>query len=169
MYDKKLFIQQIKDGMTAREQAEYWGRPLNTINDRRWRLGFARPIPRKVRDDAQFIREVEAGTPNPVLAERYGVTSRTINRWRMELGVNSTRSTRRFTEDEKATIYRLAEDGASLSEIARTVDSTQSVIRRMVPEAAWSRKQVGQHISALNHFRKVENRARWANHDTDRL
>lgn len=82
----------------------------------------------------------QAGHTQAAIADQLGVTRVTVRRDLAALG-HPPASQVWLTDTERAHAARLAADGASISEIARTLGRSRHTIRRLHPEAAYTRDQ----------------------------
>lgn len=94
----------------------------------------------------QVVFLTRRGLTAPVIAERLGVSTATVYRVRRLRDVHTMRQQRmrRFTAEEDALCRRMLEDGASYSEVARTVGRHREVINRRYPGLGWTRQQCGE-------------------------
>ena len=79
------------------------------------------------------------------IAERFGVTERTIYRDRKKVGINQPKPPM-LTATEYADAARILEDGASVREAARTIGRHETTISKRFPNHAWTRQQISEHI-----------------------
>lgn len=85
-----------------------------------------------------------------VLAKRYGVSERTITRWRRAAGVRLAAVPVKHPERARALVEVLLDEGASLSEAGRTVGVSHKTVRRWFPERdGWSRSEGGSFARAV--------------------
>lgn len=84
-------------------------------------------------------RLYRAGHTRSAIAEQLGVSPVTVRRDLAALGHPLER--RSLSAGEREMAARLAADGASISEIARTLRTDRKTIRRLHPEAAYTRAQ----------------------------
>jgi DNA invertase Pin-like site-specific DNA recombinase len=83
------------------------------------------------------------------LAEHYAVTPRTISRIRAELGIAHEYLGRPMTEERKAKIQAMVEDGWSHAEIHRTEGADPKTLHKHFPGTAWTEQQRAEHLSTL--------------------
>jgi transposase-like protein len=103
-------------------------------------------------DPAAFMAAWEAGVQRgPDLAARFGVTERTITRWKITLGLStpSPLAGRRVTPEDRAAIEALLEEGMSFAEIERTTGWKHQTLQRHFPGRAWTPEQCGEHARAI--------------------
>ena len=95
--------------------------------------------------DADFLRCEQSGMTAAQIAERYGVTIRTVTRWRTRLGVNHRPPAIMHPVSDRALVERLLDEGCSFLEAARTVGVDRSTVKRWFPDREpWSRSEVGR-------------------------
>lgn len=98
--------------------------------------------------DPQHIHTIKrltlAGVGAREIAARIGCTTRTVSRYRHTLGISQPPPPP-LTDDEIAAIHRLADDGCSVTEIARTIGRGSNAVRRIRPDAVWTPTQIGQY------------------------
>ena len=90
---------------------------------------------------AEVARLTRAGKSAAEIAVALGVTQRTITRDRKAVGVALPRHPG-IPADTIAEIGRLLDDGASVTEAAKTVGCSEPSVRRYYPGRAWTRSQV---------------------------
>lgn len=80
------------------------------------------------------VRSLTAqGLTAALIAQRMGISARTVIRDRMALGIGKEESRRRMTEEEQDRALELLTDGASYSETARTIGFSVMSVRRRFP------------------------------------
>lgn len=95
-----------------------------------WRLRVARD-----QDIAELTR---SGATIPQIAERLGITTRTVERARKRVGIN--KPCRRYTDDEVARVEAMLADGVSMKEIDRTTGrAIGSTSNRWGGRGGWTR------------------------------
>lgn len=76
------------------------------------------------------------------ISDELGVSTREVSRARVRLGIQQELPPP-LTASEIAQAEALIDEGASLSEVARTVGRTATTWARQFPGSAWSRQQSG--------------------------
>ena len=82
------------------------------------------------------------GLSDADIAKRLGIHKDTARKKRGAAGV--LRPHARVTADQEAAINRLADDGVSVNEIARTVGISWPSVGKRRPDAVWSRQQASE-------------------------
>lgn len=85
------------------------------------------------------------------IAAALGVSARTVGRHRAAAGVTQPPPVFRWTAENAAVAEALIEDGASATEVGRTIGAHRNTVRRRYPHAPWTPDQVGRHSAALRH------------------
>ena len=83
------------------------------------------------------------GLPASVIAERLGVTIRTVVRYRKKTGCSRPRRPR-MTADDIAAASRMLDDGCSYHEVGLTLGFAGPAIARHFPGRAWTRQQISE-------------------------
>ena len=111
------------------------------------------------------------GLTAPVIAERLGITRRTVQRARVRGGVSQPcppNVGKRYTTEFMATIDRLLSEGWSYKEIARTYGASEGVIAKHFPGRGWTKDQASELAAVRRYehqlFRTIENQRRNAAH-----
>jgi hypothetical protein len=102
--------------------------------------------------DARIRALTRAGYSTREIAAAVGVHERTVSRARVRTGVAQP-ANRPFTADDMRTAGSLLDDGASLSEVARTIGRDPITIRKYFPGCGWQRGsgiEYRRMIAALN-------------------
>lgn len=93
--------------------------------------------------DVEFLQCEQAGMSAAQMAERFNVSTRTIERWRNRLGVTHCAQTPRMPDSARRQAEYLLDQGCSFSETARTVGVSWKTIYRWFPDRhPWSRQEV---------------------------
>lgn len=93
------------------------------------------------------------------ISEICGITTRTVVRDRHDVGIAQPVA-RRLTADEVKIAEDMLEDGASYSEIARTLGVHLTCISKRWPGRGWTYAQTNDHIRALRQAGMIANRDR---------
>ncbi|QAY16177.1 helix-turn-helix DNA binding domain protein [Arthrobacter phage Sonali] len=114
----------------------------------------------KATDDRRglFLRLNAEGLSLDLMAERLGVTVRTISRYREEYGLSQAHPGQNFrpTEEWIAEVRALAEEGMPIAEICRMKGTTWATIKRNVPDIqVWDASTVGKHGAAVRHTNRA--------------
>ena len=97
------------------------------------------------------------GLSDAVIAERLGIHKRTARKKRRQAGIMHPRP--QVTAEQEAMINRLADDGVSVNEIARTVGVSWPSVGKRRPDAVWSSQQASEW--AAMHRRIARGEVRW--------
>lgn len=105
--------------------------------------------------EAQFIRCEQAGMTASQIATRFGVTTRTVQRWRASLGVTHRQSVA-YPQRVHSQIEQLVDGGCPIKEAARTVGVSATTAYRWLPDRErWTRSQVGEYAAMIRQFGRV--------------
>lgn len=88
------------------------------------------------------------------IAERLGVTHRTVSRDRLALGIAQP-AVPSFTDDEYRRARALIDDGYSLMEVARTLHRDVNTICKRFKGQGWTPAQTGQYNALRGLERRV--------------
>lgn len=95
--------------------------------------------------EAEYLGCEQAGLSATQIAERFGVTERTVVRWRAQTGRRKQTASPRRPASIRAAAERLLDDGCSFAEVARTVGVDRTTLHRWFPgRQAWTPIQAGQ-------------------------
>ena len=95
---------------------------------------------------ARFIQLDEAGHSSPYIADKLGVTTRTVQRWRHQTGRSKAGRATPHPPAAREQARRILADGASRAEAARTIGVTARTIHRWFPDVpGWTKKQAGEY------------------------
>lgn len=111
----------------------------------------------------RFLSRDRDGASARVLAAEFGVSTRTVLRWRARLEVqhglprdllpNGERA-RPVADHERARM--LLDDGCSLAETARTVGVSTKTLRNWFPDVrAWSKREAAEYARLMRHLGEV--------------
>jgi transposase len=107
-------------------------------------------------DEAEFLTLERSGMTAREIAERLGVATRTVVRWRNRLHLSHVATAATFTDEQRELARRLIEDGCSFQEVARTVGVSHWTIRRWFPDTpAWTRQQIGEHAALMRRMNRT--------------
>ena len=96
------------------------------------------------------------GVPVSAMAQRLGCSERTVARWRRRLGIASPITPpHRWTGDELASAEALIADGASLHEIARTLNIPYGSVQPRFRYRGWTPQQAGAWSAELHRLRRA--------------
>jgi len=105
---------------------------------------------RKTVDVNDFLTLQRTGATAAVIAERLGVTPRTVVRLRSRHGVAQPYARHAPVNDEwKARVKDLLDDGASISDVCRTLDTTHDTVKRYFPDAGWTKTMASHYARAV--------------------
>jgi transcriptional regulator with XRE-family HTH domain len=103
---------------------------------------------------AEYLGCEQAGLTAAEIAARFGVTTRTVSRWRTRLDLNRMPAPVKRPASAHELAERLLDDGCSFEETARTVGVARKTIIRWFPNRQpWSKAQVGEYVGAIHHWR----------------
>lgn len=91
------------------------------------------------------------------IAERMGVTDRTVTRWRKNAGLTKpiAENVGRPVADERLdAAARLLEDGAPYAEVCRTLGMNSRTVRKYFPGHTWTAEQSGQFAAAIHQMNR---------------
>lgn len=107
-------------------------------------------------DEDVFLWCERSGMSARGIAERFGVTTRTVVRWRNRMHLSHAPATERHPDEDREIARRLLEDGCSFLEAARTVGVSQWTIRRWFPDAtAWTKQQASEHAAFIRRMNRT--------------
>lgn len=92
----------------------------------------------------QFATLERSGHSARQIAQICGVSSRTVVRWRHATGQSRRPPTTPLPRAQLELAHRLLEDGASISEAARSVGCANKTLSRRWPQYAWDQSQAGR-------------------------
>lgn len=93
--------------------------------------------------EEQIVEWTRQGLTAKVIAERLGITERTVVRARARLGISQTVAAP-MTAGELDRARQMVADGCSCADIGRTLGRADMTIARHFPEAVWTPKQVAE-------------------------
>ena len=85
------------------------------------------------------------------IAEEIGVSTRTVRRYRNEMGISETPAPP-ITYLQEGIMKVLAEDGASVKEIARSAGVSKGAVLRRFPDAAWTHAEVVEYAYLVTRY-----------------
>lgn len=95
--------------------------------------------------EAEFLGCEQSGMSAREIAERFGVSTRTISRWRRTLGVSHAAPTQTRPVEVHERVAQLLDDGCSFAEAARTVGVSSRTVARWFPDRSpWSKQQASE-------------------------
>ncbi|WP_210098018.1 helix-turn-helix domain-containing protein [Microbacterium phyllosphaerae] len=92
----------------------------------------------------QFASLERSGLSARQIAQICGVSSRTVVRWRQATGHSHRPATTPVPRTQLERALLLLEDGASISEAARSIGCSNKTISKRWPQYAWSQSQAGR-------------------------
>jgi len=101
-------------------------------------------------DDELVAKLTRQGWSAQQIADELNVTTRTVVRSRKRSGILGS-PPQWMTDEELAIAERMLDDGASLTEVARTLDRHPTSIWKRFRGRGWTPAQTGQH-NALRHL-----------------
>lgn len=119
-----------------------------------------RDLHRSVRFDEDVFLWCEAvGMSARQIAERFGVTTRTVVRWRNRMNVTHMPAHEAHSPEDRELARRLLEDGCSFHETARTVGASDATVRGWFPDIpAWTKKQASEHAAFIRRMNRTTER-----------
>jgi IS30 family transposase len=96
----------------------------------------------------QVVTLTQQGWSLGDIAERLGVTDRTVARDRLACGIAHPKAPPMST-DELAQAQQLLDDGASYLEVARSLGRNHQTIAQRFPGQGWTAEQTGQYLQLL--------------------
>src|SRR5690606_9276142 len=96
-------------------------------------------------DHEEIARLTRAGVSAPQIATRLGCTTRTVTRVRAELGLTQSmpaNACRPISAARLARAQELLDDGASFTEVGRTLGVSFGTLRKHFPGRQWSADEV---------------------------
>lgn len=105
---------------------------------------------------AATIALTRAGESARAIAERLGVSERTVVRARRACGASLPRPTP-YSDAEMEQARRLLEDGASYREVARTLGRDASYLTRLLPGYGWTRDDVAIYAGVRDQYPDLVN------------
>ncbi|WP_144872416.1 helix-turn-helix domain-containing protein [Microbacterium sp. 1.5R] len=92
----------------------------------------------------RFAAFERSGLSAREIAQLCGVSSRTVVRWRHATGQSHRPPTIPIPRAQLERAQRLLEDGASISEAARSIGCSNKTLSKRWPRYAWSQSQAGR-------------------------
>jgi DNA invertase Pin-like site-specific DNA recombinase len=89
----------------------------------------------------EIITLTRNGLSARTIANRLGVTPRTVVRWRSKRGASKGPGYPPVTKERLAQAKALLEDGASRSEVQRTLHISEYTLKRNFPGCGWSSEE----------------------------
>lgn len=138
-----LVVELIEQRLTSERIATGLGVHPATIGRVRARRGISgHGRPDRI-DVERVVLLTQAGWSIPRIAEEMGICEKSVSRGRREAGISLPgRCSPALDEQQRATAERLLDDGASYSDVARTIGCDRETVRRNWPGRGWSRQQV---------------------------
>jgi DNA-binding CsgD family transcriptional regulator len=104
---------------------------------------------------AQVVELTRQGLSTPQIADKLGITDRSVQRHKIAAGIAVERHPL-LSEAETRWAEMLLDDGCPYAEVARTLDRSISTIRRVFPGRTWSPSDNGQCVRMLARFTALE-------------
>ncbi|MGN7977407.1 helix-turn-helix domain-containing protein [Microbacterium sp. 22195] len=100
--------------------------------------------------EAAFLGCEQERLSTTEIAVRFGVSTRTVTRWRTALNRNRKPAAVRRPESDHVLAKRLLDDGCSLAEVGRTVGVAPTTIHAWFPGVqGWTRVQSGEYAAMV--------------------
>lgn len=106
----------------------------------------------------RVVELTRQGLSTPVIAELLGVSDRTVCRHRVRAGIAQPGQVP-LSEDERRRALSLLEDGASLSEVARTLGRSITPMRRHFSAYKWTKQQSAEFSAVGRAMAELERKA----------
>lgn len=147
-----LVVELIEQRLTSERIATGLGVHPATIGRVRARRGMSgRGRPDRI-DVERVVLLTRAGWSIPRIAAEMGICEKSVSRGRRQGGISQPgRCCPPLDDRERAIAERLLEDGASYSDVARTIGCDRETVRRNWPGRGWSRQQVLEFMWAHRH------------------
>jgi len=100
--------------------------------------------------DEKLIELTKWGVTAPVIAERLGISVRTVHRRRTQLGYGLGVGQPPIHERILVEAAKLIADGASHQEVARTLGIHRKTVAKYFPGTGWGPKEMSAHMSAVH-------------------
>lgn len=94
-------------------------------------------------EEAQILSLHEDGLSARQIAAELNITPRTVQRWRVRLGVALERAPVRDEADHQLAL-RMLEEGCSYREIAATIGVSDVTVAGWFPGRGWTKQQAGE-------------------------
>lgn len=112
-------------------------------------------MPRDEFRDAEFLACERSGMSAARLAERFNVTTKTVERWRRRLNVSHP-VTAKYPPSVRHRLEALVEDGCPIKEAARTVGIAPRTAYRWLPDhQRWTREETGRYAVMVRELGRV--------------
>lgn len=100
------------------------------------------------------VRRLSAqGLSLDAIADQIGVTSRTVSRWRQKLGLSDSPTViRRMTDEDRAALLPLFEEGMSREEVHRTTGWSRQALALHFPDRKWDRAECARHGAVIRNL-----------------
>lgn len=92
---------------------------------------------------------IRSGLTVAGVAEAAGVSRRTVIRARRRLGIQVRPPRAPLTAEELNLAKRLLEDGASYTEVGRTIGCRDMTVSKHLPGYAWTKSMAGRHSMVI--------------------
>jgi AraC-like DNA-binding protein len=105
------------------------------------------------RDSVTYL--TRCGWTAPQIAQHLGISPRHVTRIRTATKTLVHPKAPLLTEDELLTAKLMLEDGASYTEVERTLGRSFRTLKRNLPGYSWTREQTSEYIYATRKLRKL--------------
>lgn len=136
-----LVVELTEQLLSTPQIAEGLGVHQSTVTRARVRTGVVAPLGRKPVDAEPIIWLTKRGWSIPRIANHLGISERTVQRTRAKAGLCRPPNTP-ITVEQIARAGNLLDDGASYSEVARTIGCCWETVAKYWPGRSWSQRQV---------------------------
>jgi DNA-binding CsgD family transcriptional regulator len=99
----------------------------------------------------RIVALTKQGRTATEIADALGVTRRTVVRARRRAGIAQPVKPP-LSDEERARARELLDDGASCTEVARTLGRNPKTILAHFPEYAWDQQRIGEHLALVRRF-----------------
>lgn len=103
-----------------------------------------------------YLELLAAGITVSEAAHRLGISDRTVQRLRAELGLQGNPPAPRITAEELRQMEALLDDGWSYREIERHTGHDQQTVARHFPGRGWTPHQAGTYARMLDQLKRIE-------------
>lgn len=111
---------------------------------------------RREQRDVDFLACERAGMSARQLAERFDVTSRTVQRWRKRLGIKYRQYVQKHPASDHEMVEYLLNEGCSFAEAARTVGVSDTTIYQWFPDRKpWTKQECADYAVLIRQMGRL--------------
>lgn len=164
--DEKRLAEYVADGMTDEEIADAFQCTVRTVmmSRRHYRILRSSGRARAIADRDALRNLIQSGLTSHQIAQRFGCSKKAVERAKARYGLRkpSPECGRRLTDEDRANLAWMLDDGWPLSEIAATTGWAETTIRRHLSAGqAWTAFEAGEFGGALHKIRRNAARLDW--------